>query len=199
MGPFCRSLKYLCQPFHHHETLPGCAQHEGSEIHLCLAEEPVQLESLPPDIGLSTMANPTALPEDLVDAVRDLKPFLPIGCEFLGQDDLAIVGAHPIDAGGFADVWIGKRNDGTAVAIKSHRCYSLSSCLPIYSVRLVLLTTGFRSRKIAGRGCTRKHRYAATSTTIGKVLYRSLEFIPPRHTHLPSFLSAWTIQTSECI
>jgi len=139
MGPFYRSLNYLYRLFHPHETLPlGCVQHEGSEIHLCLVEETVQLESLPQDIDLSTVANPTALPEDLVDAVRNLKPYLPIGCELLGQDDLNVVGAHPIDAGGFADVWVGKRNDGTVVAIKSHRHRYSSSCLPIYSVRLVL-------------------------------------------------------------
>ena len=101
---------------------------------MCLAEEPVQLESFPQEVDLSTMANPSALPEDLVNAVRDLKPFLPIGCEILGEDDLTIVGAHPIDAGGFADVWVGERNDGTVVAIKSHRQCSLSSRLPIYTV-----------------------------------------------------------------
>lgn len=140
MGPSIRrSLSYLYRLFHPHETLPlGCVQHDGSEIHLCIAEEPVQLESLLPDIDLSTIANPIALPEDLVDAVRDLKPFLPIGCEFLGPGDVTIVGTRPINADGFADVWAGKRNNGTVVAIKSHRYHSSSSCLPIYSVRLVL-------------------------------------------------------------
>ena len=139
MGLFCRALNYICRLFHPHETLPlGRVQNEGSEMQLCLAEEPVQLESLPPCIDLSTIANPTAQPEDLVDAVHDLKPFLSAGCEFLGQGDLKIVGTCPIDAGGFADVWMGERNDGTVVAIKSHRHHSSSSCLPIYSVRLVL-------------------------------------------------------------
>ena len=133
-----RSLNYLCRPFHPHETFPlGCLQHDGSEIHLCLVEEPVQLESLPQDIDLSTIANPAALPEDLVDAVRNLGPSLPIGCELLGQGDLNIAGAHPIDAGGFADVWMGKRNDGTVVVIKSHRYRSSSSCLPVFLVRPV--------------------------------------------------------------
>jgi len=80
------------------------------------------------------MANPSTPPEHLVDAVRDLKPILPIGCELLGQGDLKIMGSHPIDAGGIADVWAGKMNDGTTVAIKSHRCYSASSRLPIYLV-----------------------------------------------------------------
>jgi len=135
MGPFCRSLTYLSRRFHSHKTFPlGDVKHEGSEVLLCLAEESVQLGSLPQEIDFSTMANPSALPEDLVDAVCDLKPFLPMGCELLGQGDLTIVGTHPIDAGGFADVWVGKRNDGTVVAIKSHRQNSSSSRLPIYSV-----------------------------------------------------------------
>ena len=80
------------------------------------------------------MANYGTLPEELVDAVHHLKPFLPIGCEFLGQDDLKIVGPYPIDAGGLADVWAGEKTDGTRLAIKSHRCYSSSSHLPVYLV-----------------------------------------------------------------
>jgi hypothetical protein len=36
----------------------------------------------------------------IVDAVRNLEPFLPSGCEMMGQGDLKIVGSRPIGAGG---------------------------------------------------------------------------------------------------
>ena len=91
-------------------------------------------QSLPPEIDLSPMNNPGTQPENLIDAVRNLQPFLPSGCELLGQGDLKITCSYPIDAGGFADVWLGEMNDGMTVAIKSHRYYSSSSCLSVYLV-----------------------------------------------------------------
>jgi len=90
--------------------------------------------SLPPEINFSLANNTGTPPEHLVDAVRNLRPFLPIGCELLGEGDLKFVGSTPIDAGGFADVWVGERGDGTKAAIKSYRYYSSSSCLPTYLV-----------------------------------------------------------------
>jgi len=90
--------------------------------------------SLPPDIDLSPVNNTGTPPEHLVDTVRNLGPLLPIGCELLGQGDLKIIGSSPVDAGGFADIWVGERDDGTKVAIKSYRYYSSSSCLPTYLV-----------------------------------------------------------------
>ena len=92
------------------------------------------LLSLPSDVDLSFMTNPGTPPDHLVDTVHNFGPFLPIECELLGHGDLKIVGLRPIDAGGFADVWIGERCDGTKVAIKSHRHYSSSSCLLVYLV-----------------------------------------------------------------
>lgn len=80
------------------------------------------------------MTNLGVLPEELVDAVRGLKQLLPIGCELFGEGDLKLVGSRPIDVGGFADVWVGERNDSTVVAVKSRRYYSSSSYLPVYSV-----------------------------------------------------------------
>jgi len=90
--------------------------------------------SLPPEVDLSPVNNTGTPPEHLVDAVRNLGPFLPNGCELLGEGDLRIVGSTIINAGGFADVWVGERDDGTKVAIKSYRYYSSSGCLPIYLV-----------------------------------------------------------------
>lgn len=126
---------YLSRLFYLQKMPPlESAQQEGGEILSCLAEASGQPDSLPPDIDLSPLTNPAALPRHFVDAVRRLKSFLPIGCELLGQGDLEVIGSYPIDVGGFAEIWVGRRNDGTRVAIKSHRYYSSSSCLSIYSV-----------------------------------------------------------------
>jgi len=135
MSPLLRLLAHLCRLSHSHEASPlRSAQYEESKIHSCLADALVQLESPSSEIDPSPMADSSTPPEHLVDAIRRLGPFLPIGCEVFGLGDLEVVGSHPIDAGGFADVWAGERNDGTVVAIKSPRCHSLSSCLPAYSV-----------------------------------------------------------------
>lgn len=69
-------------------------------------------------------------PADLAD---QLQLPLPPNCRRLGQEDLKIVGTRPIDAGGFADVWVGEM-DGRAVAVKSYRCYASANCTPTYKV-----------------------------------------------------------------
>jgi len=123
---------YPRSPFHPHGTPPSRGgRHERCGFS-CVVD--TQYQSLPPEIDLSPMNNPGTPPETLIDAVRNLKPFLPSGYELLGQGDLKITSSYPIDAGGFADVWVGEMNDGTTVAIKSHRYYSSSSCLPVYLV-----------------------------------------------------------------
>ena len=135
MAPFSHFLTYPCRFFHPRESSPRrTSRHQGSKIHPRPVEARGRPGSLPLETDLSAMTNPSALPEHLVEAVLRLRSFLPIGCELLGQDDLKTVGTHPIDAGGFADVWIGERNDGTTIAIKSHRYHSSSSCLPVYLV-----------------------------------------------------------------
>ena len=154
--------------------------------------------SLPPEADLSSITDPGTPPEHLVTAVRNLRPLLPIDCELFGQDDLCIVGSHPIDAGGFADVRVGKMNDGTMVAIKSYRYYSSSGCLPIYMVsarryRVLYLLTVTRS------GYTRKRWCAVASATAAGVSCRSWGFIPLRNTHSPSFSGSWITRTSENI
>ena len=122
-----------------------------------IVDAPDQSWSLPPETDLSLVNNPNNPPEHLVDIVRSLRPFLPIGCELLGQGDLKVVGSCPIDAGGFADVWVGEKNNGTTVAIKSLRHYSSSSCVPIYLVSGECYCNVFSSLKMFGRGCTRRH------------------------------------------
>lgn len=96
---------------------PRDAQHDQCYVPSCAADPLDHSVSLPPEIDLSQMDNPSTPPEHLVDAVRNLRPFLRTGCEMLGQGDLKIAGPCPIDAGGFADVWAGERDDGTKVAI----------------------------------------------------------------------------------
>jgi hypothetical protein len=147
--------------------------------------------SLPPEIDLSPMNSPGTPPERLVEAVRNLGPFLSVGCEMLGQGDLKIVGSRPVDAGGFADIWIGERDDGTKVAIKSYRYYSSSSCLPIYLVSVERHRNVFCLLKVIRRGCTGKQRHAAVSTTTAIFLYRSLGFTPLVNTRSLSFSSLW--------
>ena len=127
MNPFIPLLRYLYRFFHPRKAPnPGSTQYKWSETHPCRG---TALE-----INLSSVMSPGALPEHLVDAVRRLKPFLPVGCEVLGQGDLKVIGSRPVDAGGFADIWVGERHDGTVVAIKSHRYHSTSSCRSIYLV-----------------------------------------------------------------
>ena len=131
MNPFL----HLCRLSHSHEVSPPRDEHnDGSNTQPRPAEAPVQLESLSLEIDSSPTDNSGTPPENLADAIRRLKPFLPAGCKLLGQGDLKVVGSRPIDAGGFADIWAGEMNDGTAVVIKSPRCHSSSSCLPAYSV-----------------------------------------------------------------
>ena len=120
--------------FHLRDTSSSSAHRERCDVASCIVEKQDELQWLPPDADLPFMNDPGTSPEHFVDAVRRLKPPLPIGCELLGQGDLRILGSYPIDAGGFADVWLGEKSDGTLVAVKSHRYYSSSSCLPAYLV-----------------------------------------------------------------
>jgi len=195
---FSRILVYLRLLFHPHGTsYPRGAQHDWCDVSTCAADTPDQSQSFPPEIDLPFVNNPDTPPERLVDAIQNLKPFLPTGCELLGQGDLKIISSHPIDAGGFADVWVGERHDGTKVAIKSYRCHSSSTCLPIYLVSNECYRNVLCSLNYIGRGCTRKHWYAAGSTTMTSVSCRSLEFIPRESTHFLSFPHLWTTRTSE--
>lgn len=135
--------KYLPR-FLRHRGSPSFrdARHEWATIPSCDVLVPDQVRSPPPELDFSLFANPGISPERLVDAVRDLEQFLPKGCEHLGPEDLKIIGSFPVDAGGFADVWLGERN-GIAVAIKHYR-HNASSDLPsIYLVSGVRYCSAF--------------------------------------------------------
>jgi hypothetical protein len=199
-GAFPRLLVYLRLPFHPQGTPPsGGAQHGWCSMSSRAIDAPDHSLSLPPEIDLSPVNNPGTPPEHLVDTVRNFGPFLSIWCKMLGQGDLKIFGTSPVDAGGFADIWVGERDDGTKVAIKSYRYYSSSSCLPIYLVSVQCNRNAFCPLKVAHRGCIGKQQHTAVSTTTAMLLYRLLGFIPLANTLSPSFLSLWINRTSESI
>ena len=69
----------------------------------------------------------------LVHLAGRLQRILPPNYRWLGQEDLKVVGIHPIDAGSFADVWVGDMDD-RRVAVKSYRCYTSGDGIPTYNV-----------------------------------------------------------------
>ena len=87
----------------------------------------------PPEIDQLLPTDPGAFSEHPVDIVHHLQPLLPGSCEWLGRGALEVIGEHPVDAGGVADVWVARVGD-RKVAIKAYRCYSSSNYLPTYVV-----------------------------------------------------------------
>ena len=69
----------------------------------------------------------------LADLASRLRPFLPTNYRWLGQGGLKVAGTRPIDAGGFADIWVGEMED-RKVAVKSYRCYASADYMPTYKV-----------------------------------------------------------------
>ena len=186
---FSRLLMYLPPTSPPRETPSKIAQYERSGVVSCHLGVADQLQSLPPGIDSSAMINIGTRPECLVENVQRFRPFLPDRCGFFGPENLKIVGSYPFDAGGFADLWMGERNDGAIVAIKSLRCYSSLSCLPAYVVSDERSHNPFPLINIISRSCTRKHRHTVSSTTMTTLLSHSLGFIQPLNTPSLSFLS----------
>ncbi|KAF9646916.1 kinase-like protein [Thelephora ganbajun] len=94
---------------------------EGTYVPLLAADGPNQLES--PELDLLPV-DPEALREHHLDLVLHLQESLSTNCEWLEQEALEIVGGHPVDAGGFANVWVGIMGD-RKVAIKSYRSHGI--------------------------------------------------------------------------
>ena len=69
--------------------------------------------------------------DTLISMAGRLRPSLPANCLWLEEEDLKVVGVHPVDAGGFANVWVGEMGD-RKVAIKSYRCYTSADYAQIY-------------------------------------------------------------------
>ena len=116
-GPFSRLLVYL-RLVSNRKTLP-----EGADVPSRTAGA----------LDQSFLVDPDVVCDHLVDLVDHLRSLLPGSCEWLEQGALEIVGEHPVDAGGVADVWVAKMGD-RKVAIKNYRCYSSSNYLPTYVV-----------------------------------------------------------------
>lgn len=118
---FSRLPTYLRRLSHPDTSLEGV----GSP--LPTTDVPDQFGSSPPGI------DPGALCEHIVDLVHHLQSLLPSDCKWLEEGAIEVVGERPVDAGGFADVWVGMM-ENRKVAIKSYRCYSSSDYLPTYVV-----------------------------------------------------------------
>ena len=77
--------------------------------------------------------------EDLLDHTHNhLRPQLPGSYRWLEREALAIEAKQPIDAGGAADVLLSRIGDHYYV-VKSYRCYSSTSYLPIYEVSFIYI------------------------------------------------------------
>jgi len=68
---------------------------------------------------------------NLDDRLRQLLP--ESSYVWFGEGGLELVGTRPVDAGGFADVWVGKMG-GRRVAVKSYRCSLSGNCALTYKV-----------------------------------------------------------------
>ena len=125
-GPHSR-FNYLLQPATALRIPRRVLQLEGGDFLSHTAHAQNQSESIPleTDRFLTTDRN------ELVNLAGRLRPFLPAKYYWLGQDDLKVVGTHPVDAGGFADVWVGKMGD-RRIAIKSYRWSASADHVQIY-------------------------------------------------------------------
>lgn len=92
----------------------------------------------------------------LVNMAGRLQQSLTQGYRWLAQEDLKIVGSYPIDAGGFADVWVGEMGD-RKVAVKSYRCYASADYMPTYNVSHPNCYAPRAHRQPNGRGFVMKH------------------------------------------
>ena len=130
----------------------------------------------------------------LVDLASRLSSSLPTNCQRLGQHDLKVVGTHPIDAGGFADVWPGEMG-GRKVAVKSYRCYlSTDSASTHIEVSHTSPDVCYAHQQPINRDFTMKRWY--TLVSLARTWYHSSGFIPLESTHSLSSLNSWTTSTS---
>ena len=72
----------------------------------------------PPASGMDVVS----LSQHYAQIAHALRPFMPSNCCSLNPEDVKLVGARPMAAGGFADIWKAIY-DGRRVALKSYRCY----------------------------------------------------------------------------
>jgi len=108
---------------------PRDAHLEGGEVLPHDIHPPGKSEKSPPETDHSITADVGIL----VNLADQFQLPLPPNCRRLGQGDLRIIGTRPVDAGGFADVWVGEMGD-QMVVVKSYRYYASASCAPAYKV-----------------------------------------------------------------
>ena len=124
---FSRILTFL-RPLFHLKT-----PFEGVDASSCANGVPGRSESFPWEFDQSLSIDPGASCEHLVGLVCHLRSLLSDSCEWLEPGTLEFTEAHPVNAGGVADVWVGEM-DNRKVAIKAYRCYSSSNNLVTYMV-----------------------------------------------------------------
>jgi len=85
-----------------------------------------------------SMSPPWEIEDLLNHAHNRLRPQLSGSCKWLEREALTIDTKKPIDAGGAADVLLSRIGDHDYV-VKSYRCYSSTSYLPIYEVSFIYI------------------------------------------------------------
>lgn len=138
---FYRLFARLCCLSHPHHTCHSQSAQRGEcDLVKHTTGLPAhQWKSLLPELDLSPVTDPSAPLEHLVESVRCLKRFLPIGCELFGPNNLKVDGPCPVDGGGYAEIWVCKKNNGQTVIIKSYRRHSSSNQLQTFLVSTTCL------------------------------------------------------------
>ena len=90
------------------------------------------LESFQPEVDRPLPIDPNAISEHLVDLARHFRSLLP-GSERVEEGTLEVIGERPVDAGGVADVWVGRMGN-RKIAIKAYRYNSSSNYLSTFVV-----------------------------------------------------------------
>jgi hypothetical protein len=197
---FSRLLGHLCLLFHHHSR--GTLSEECDTFeHATNPPAHMGTGSLPPDLDLSSLDDPSIPTEGLVDSVLRLGPSLPISCGLFRHNDLKITGPRPFDGGGFAKIWSGEKDDGKKVVIKSYRHYSSLSRLPAFLVSITAASNvEFCILRVVGRGSTRKLSFAAILiASMTGALHHFLVSIQVKSTPSPLCSKLWSTETSANI
>ena len=128
--PLCSSKRFALRPrspVSHHFISPRHIFHSNA-----LLNAPSHVTGTP---GQSHPTDPGAIRQHLVELASRLRPLLSASCgtSWLEQGSIEVIGEHPIDAGGVADILAGKMGN-RKVAIKVYRCNSSSNCSMTFTV-----------------------------------------------------------------
>jgi len=145
-------FRWLPSPPSALHTSPTDVQMERGEIHSHDVHPHDRSDPSPPEASRTVATEVDAL----VDPISRLQPSLSPIYRRLGQGDLGVVGTRPIDAGGFADVWIGDMDD-RRVAVKSYRCYGSADYPSIYKASYPSPLCVHAHQRPTDRGFAMKH------------------------------------------